>query len=104
MAPIYNVKKLFAKTYFHSFISRFYLLDARSWILGGTEVLLREGGALNLTCQVEGHIRPAEYIHWFRGSDLLNQSPRGGIAINSDKVRSLPQEYIYQPLSLINQI
>ena len=30
-----------------------------------------------------------QYIHWFRGSHLLNSATRGGVAINSDKVSTL---------------
>jgi hypothetical protein len=56
---------------------------------------MREGGPLNITCRFSGHRRPAQFIHWWRGTTLLNTAGRGGIAIHSDKVGICAAQFIH---------
>jgi hypothetical protein len=60
--------------------------EATARLEGPREIFMREGGPLNITCRFSGHRRPAQFIHWWRGTTLLNTAGRGGIAIHSDKV------------------
>jgi len=62
------------------------ITDSVSRILSSRTVYVREGSVLNMSCTIRGHLTPSQYIHWYRGTHLINTSSRGGIHITSDKV------------------
>jgi len=70
-------------------ISKLYKLtitDSVAKIAGGRSVYMREGSLLNISCTIQGQVKAAEEILWFRDKHLLNSSGRGGISITTDKV------------------
>jgi len=62
------------------------ITDSVAKIAGGRSVYMREGSLLNISCTIQGQVKAAQEILWFRDKHLLNSSGRGGISITTDKV------------------
>ena len=63
----------------------FEFLVSSAEVLGPSEVYLKEGSTLNLTCRLLQMPEVPEYINWYRDSEIFNYSLRGGVSVMTDK-------------------
>lgn len=63
--------------------SRFAVSKAK--IIGNTEMYIRSGSDINLTCVVLETPDPPSFIYWYRDRDVINYSGRGGISVVTEK-------------------
>lgn len=58
---------------------------SKAKILGNTEMYIRRGSDINLTCVVLETPDPPSFIYWYRDRDVINYSDRGGISVVTEK-------------------
>lgn len=75
---------------FHFFFVFFlYFIDAEATISGPSEVFVKKGSTISLTCSVNVHSTPASSVLWYHGSSVIDfDSPRGGISLETEKTES----------------
>lgn len=54
-------------------------------ILGKSELYIKSGSDISLTCVVKETPEPPSFIYWYRGSNVINYSQRGGISVTTEK-------------------
>ncbi|CAH1397148.1 unnamed protein product [Nezara viridula] len=54
-------------------------------ILGKSELYIKSGSDISLTCVVRETPEPPSFIYWYRGSNVINYSQRGGISVTTEK-------------------
>lgn len=58
---------------------------SKAKIIGNTEMYIRSGSDINLTCVVLETPDPPSFIYWYRDRDVINYSGRGGISVVTEK-------------------
>lgn len=89
------VSKYFQKThctlimldiYYLLFIFLFFFLTAsKAQILANRELFVQSGSDINLTCIAPQAPGPYTHMLWFKDSELINDSTRGGIRVVSEQ-------------------
>ncbi|XP_018323280.1 zwei Ig domain protein zig-8 [Agrilus planipennis] len=63
--------------------------DAQAAITGPTEVFVKKGSTISLTCSVNVHSNPPSSVLWYHGSSKVDfDSPRGGISLETEKTEA----------------
>lgn len=63
----------------------FCVVVSKAKIIGNTEMYIRSGSDINLTCVVLETPDPPSFIYWYRDRDVINYSGRGGISVVTEK-------------------
>jgi len=63
----------------------FLFVVSKAKIIGNTEMYIRSGSDINLTCVVLETPNPPSFIYWYRDKDVINYSGRGGISVVTEK-------------------
>uniref|UniRef100_A0A8D8YMS9 Protein sidekick-1 n=1 Tax=Cacopsylla melanoneura TaxID=428564 RepID=A0A8D8YMS9_9HEMI len=58
---------------------------SKAKILGNSELYIKSGSDINLTCVVLETPDPPSFIYWYRGANVVNYSQRGGISVVTEK-------------------
>ncbi|XP_013140366.1 PREDICTED: protein amalgam-like [Papilio polytes] len=58
---------------------------SKAEITTGTEVLVRSGSDINLTCRVANVAEPPSFIYWYRDTNMINYALRGGVSVETDQ-------------------
>ncbi|XP_047004893.1 limbic system-associated membrane protein-like [Schistocerca americana] len=58
---------------------------SKAKILGNSELYIRSGSDINLTCVVLETPEPPSFIYWYQGGQVINYSQRGGISVVTEK-------------------
>ncbi|KPI99656.1 Kin of IRRE-like protein 1 [Papilio xuthus] len=58
---------------------------SKAEITTGTEVLVRAGSDINLTCRVANVAEPPSFIYWYRDTNMINYALRGGVSVETDQ-------------------
>lgn len=64
---------------------RLNVVVSQAEILGRPEMFIKSGSDINLTCVVRETPEPPSFIYWYRGSNVINYSQRGGISVLTEK-------------------
>ncbi|CAG4943846.1 unnamed protein product [Parnassius apollo] len=59
---------------------------SKAEILSGSEVLVRAGSDINLTCVVTHAPTAPSFIYWYRGRNVINYAFRGGISVETEQL------------------
>ncbi|XP_050294340.1 lachesin-like isoform X1 [Anthonomus grandis grandis] len=60
--------------------------DAQANIAGPSEIYVKKGSTISLTCTVNVHSTPPATVLWYQGRSVVNfDSPRGGISLETEK-------------------
>lgn len=63
----------------------FVILVSRAEILGNSEVFIKSGNDINLTCVAYDAPGPPSFIYWYKGPSVINYSQRGGISVLTER-------------------
>ena len=77
-----NVK--FLTLHFFFFLSH-VLVVSRAEILGNSEVFIKSGNDINLTCVAHEAPSPPSFIYWYKSGSVINYSQRGGISVLTER-------------------
>lgn len=58
---------------------------SKAEILGNSEIFVKSGSDINLTCLVVQSPEPPSFIYWYRNDNVINYSSRGGINVLTEK-------------------
>ncbi|KAK7573999.1 hypothetical protein V9T40_011190 [Parthenolecanium corni] len=58
---------------------------SKAEILGNSEIFVKSGSDINLTCVVVQSPEPPSFIYWYRNDNVINYSSRGGINVLTEK-------------------
>lgn len=58
---------------------------SRAEILGNSEVFIKSGNDINLTCVAYEAPGPPSFIYWYKGPSVINYSQRGGISVLTER-------------------
>lgn len=58
---------------------------SKAKIVGNSELFIKSGSDINLTCVVLQTPDPPSFIYWYRGGNVINYSQRGGISVVTEK-------------------
>ncbi|CAB0035031.1 unnamed protein product [Trichogramma brassicae] len=58
---------------------------SKAKIVGNSELYIKSGSDINLTCVVLQTPDPPSFIYWYRGEHVINYSQRGGISVVTEK-------------------
>lgn len=61
------------------------ILVSRAEILGNSEVFIKSGNDINLTCVAYEAPGPPSFIYWYKGLSVINYSQRGGISVLTER-------------------
>ncbi|XP_049823832.1 hemicentin-1-like [Aethina tumida] len=61
------------------------IVVSKAKILANSELFIRSGSDINLTCIVLQTPDPPSFIYWYHGGNVINYSQRGGISVVTDK-------------------
>ncbi|XP_024085549.1 hemicentin-2 isoform X1 [Cimex lectularius] len=64
---------------------RLNVVVSQAEILGKSEIYIKSGSDINLTCVVRETPEPPSFIYWYRGNNVINYSQRGGISVLTEK-------------------
>ena len=74
---------------FNLFILFFYLIVSfsvsKAKILGNSELFVKSGSDINLTCIALQSPQPPSFIYWYKGGNVVNYSQRGGISVMTER-------------------
>lgn len=74
------------KTLLTSLLSSFlYSPVSRAEILGNSEVFIKSGNDINLTCVALEAPAPPLFIYWYKAGSVINYSQRGGISVLTER-------------------
>ncbi|XP_063909937.1 hemicentin-1-like isoform X2 [Zophobas morio] len=63
--------------------------DAQATISGPSEVYVKKGSTISLTCSVNVHSTPPSSVFWYHGHSVVDfDSPRGGISLETEKTEA----------------
>ncbi|XP_031338566.1 lachesin isoform X2 [Photinus pyralis] len=63
--------------------------DAQATISGPSEVFVKKGSTISLTCSVNVHSTPPSSVLWYHGPAVVDfDSPRGGISLETEKTEA----------------
>ncbi|XP_076294008.1 opioid-binding protein/cell adhesion molecule homolog isoform X2 [Lasioglossum baleicum] len=58
---------------------------SKAKINGNSELYIKSGSDINLTCVVLQTPEPPSFIYWYKGDHVINYSQRGGISVVTEK-------------------
>lgn len=58
---------------------------SRAEILGNSEVFIKSGNDINLTCVALEAPSPPAFIYWYKAGSIINYSTRGGISVLTER-------------------
>lgn len=58
---------------------------SRAKILGNTELYIKSGSDINLTCVALQAPSAPSFIYWYKGGRVVNYSQRGGISVLTER-------------------
>lgn len=58
---------------------------SRAKILGNSELFIKSGSDINLTCVALQSPAPPSFIYWYKGGRVVNYSQRGGISVLTER-------------------
>jgi Immunoglobulin domain len=58
---------------------------SRAEILGNSEVFIKSGNDINLTCVALEAPSPPSFIYWYKSGSVINYSQRGGISVLTER-------------------
>jgi hypothetical protein len=58
---------------------------SRAEILGNSEVFIKSGNDINLTCVAHEAPSPPSFIYWYKAGSVINYSQRGGISVLTER-------------------
>ncbi|XP_066581023.1 transmembrane and immunoglobulin domain-containing protein 1-like [Prorops nasuta] len=58
---------------------------SKAKISGNSELYIKSGSDINLTCIVLQTPEPPSFIYWYKGEHVINYSQRGGISVVTEK-------------------
>ncbi|CRK99609.1 CLUMA_CG012921, isoform A [Clunio marinus] len=64
---------------------RLSVIVSRAEILGNSEVFIKSGNDINLTCVAYEAPSPPLYIYWYKSGSVINYSQRGGISVLTER-------------------
>ncbi|CAG9804985.1 unnamed protein product [Chironomus riparius] len=64
---------------------RLTVIVSRAEILGNSEVFIKSGNDINLTCVAYDAPGPPSFIYWYKGPSVINYSQRGGISVLTER-------------------
>ncbi len=67
------------------FLFLLHRLVSRAEILGNSEVFIKSGNDINLTCVAYEAPGPPSFIYWYKGPSVINYSQRGGISVLTER-------------------
>lgn len=53
--------------------------------MGNSELFIKNGSDINLTCLAMQSLLPPSFIYWYKGKRLMNYSQRGGINVITER-------------------
>lgn len=63
--------------------------DAQAKISGPSEVYVKKGSTISLTCSVNVHSTPPSSVSWYHGHSVVDfDSPRGGISLETERTEA----------------
>lgn len=66
-----------------------YVEDAQASISGPSEIYVKKGSTISLTCSINIHSTPPSSVFWYHGQSVIDfDSPRGGISLETEKTES----------------
>ncbi|XP_026482449.1 uncharacterized protein LOC113389324, partial [Ctenocephalides felis] len=64
---------------------RLTVVVSKARILGNSELFIKSGSDINLTCVALQAPIPPSFIYWYRGGRVVNYSQRGGISVLTER-------------------
>ncbi|CAO1394815.1 unnamed protein product [Diamesa hyperborea] len=64
---------------------RLSIIVSRAKILGNTELYIKSGSDINLTCVALQAPSAPSFIYWYKGGRVVNYSQRGGISVLTER-------------------
>ncbi|CAD7092810.1 unnamed protein product [Hermetia illucens] len=64
---------------------RLHVVVSRAKILGNSELFIKSGSDINLTCLAMQSPIPPSFIYWYKGKRVMNYSQRGGINVITER-------------------
>ncbi|XP_055375385.1 protein amalgam [Condylostylus longicornis] len=64
---------------------RLNVVVSKAKILGNSELFIKSGSDINLTCQAMQSPIPPSFIYWYKGKRVMNYSQRGGINVITER-------------------
>ncbi|XP_055637957.1 limbic system-associated membrane protein-like isoform X2 [Toxorhynchites rutilus septentrionalis] len=64
---------------------RLNVVVSRAKILGNSELFIKSGSDINLTCVALLSPAPPSFIYWYKGGRVVNYSQRGGISVLTER-------------------
>lgn len=58
---------------------------SRAKILGNSEIFVKSGSDINLTCVAQHSPAPPSFIYWYKEGRVINYSQRGGISVLTER-------------------
>ncbi|XP_065221852.1 T-lymphocyte activation antigen CD86-like isoform X2 [Planococcus citri] len=58
---------------------------SKAQIVGNSEIFVKSGSDINLTCVVVQSPEPPSFIYWYKNDNVINYSSRGGINVLTEK-------------------
>uniref|UniRef100_A0A182PRT4 Ig-like domain-containing protein n=1 Tax=Anopheles epiroticus TaxID=199890 RepID=A0A182PRT4_9DIPT len=58
---------------------------SKAKILGNSELFIKSGSDINLTCVALQSPAPPSFIYWYKGGRVVNYSQRGGISVLTER-------------------
>uniref|UniRef100_A0A182J1H6 Ig-like domain-containing protein n=1 Tax=Anopheles atroparvus TaxID=41427 RepID=A0A182J1H6_ANOAO len=64
---------------------RLNVVVSKANILGNSELFVKSGSDINLTCEALQSPQPPSFIYWYKGGRVINYSQRGGISVLTEQ-------------------
>ncbi|XP_063709860.1 protein sidekick-1-like [Culicoides brevitarsis] len=64
---------------------RLNVVVSKAKILGNSELFIKSGSDINLTCVALQAPAPPSFIYWYKGGRVINYSQRGGISVLTER-------------------
>ncbi|XP_031621543.1 uncharacterized protein LOC116339666 [Contarinia nasturtii] len=64
---------------------RLMVIVSRAKILGNSEIFVKSGSDINLTCFLQYSPAPPSFIYWYKEGRVINYSQRGGISVLTER-------------------
>ncbi|XP_035904108.1 protein sidekick-1-like [Anopheles stephensi] len=64
---------------------RLNVVVSKAKILGNSELFIKSGSDINLTCVALQSPAPPSFIYWYKGGRVVNYSQRGGISVLTER-------------------
>lgn len=72
-------------TWKHSKVYFLPIAVSRAKILGNSEIFVKSGSDINLTCVAVHSPAPPSFIYWYKEGRVINYSQRGGISVLTER-------------------